>query len=1021
MLAKRLAVNPLTPGNPAHALFDLFVAAQTCKEVQLKFAELCRHLEVDSQDYRNFYNKLKERLNYWKAKDLWQKIDSRANHSDYEQGKPSFKHNFFNKMCSADVRVINCMAVSVSVSGFKRKELRGKLAIGITANFVNRHTAAEAQVPEISGVARIYNQKFFQELHTEKGIDLENIVYYKDDTHYFVMTAKKNSLLKKGVIKQDFSDADQLLAPANVNQEALLQYARDAAQFSTGGKLPDMEFALNHAGQQDVAMFDFTCMHRAENASLVRERRGKKLLIGLVGDCLVEPFWPLGTGIARGFLAAFDTAWMVRNWGKGMPHLQVLSERESVYQLLSQTTPENTSKNYNAYSIDPSTRYPNVNVSSIKPKQVGAETPQYSLASRKQDSLTRLSDLLSWCQKHTAWCNRVQVKDLSQSWKSGLALCALIHHFRPKLIDMSRLKEKDAKFNNQLAFDILQREFGIEPIMSASDMATSKEIDQLSMVLYLTQVHNAFTETPVHKSLSLSRTRSAVFFLNKLKHNSLQRRKVGAGTCDLSPADVLHIADCYIYYLFIQDNIQPNKNEQHGDDHKKGKEEEHSEESRANESPQSFRSVKRKSSYKISIDPHCDESTESDILEKQEEEDQLANRAAKDSDKPGIPTDLSTELPCPGAVPAPVPSPRKSRTPSAHSPVPKPRTIHNVVPSPNHMPTTVETIASDPRPKLSLKKLQLTDEEKTQLVNLSFSQDSDSETPASSSAASTSSSNKPNDGGEEEGYWSGGASSLSHVREKKNRRCFRRKGEPQKPAQIQQGRLRSKFSPWNLSSPRLQQRFSVLRPAGRRNDEEEEEEEEEDNEEALMTADHYLDGQQEMTKLRTLERRAKMSELQRFHKAQSIQRRLEEIEVTFKELEEKGVVLERSLRGEPGSDGSVTMIDDWIELVQQKNDLVSEESDLMVASRQLELEDKQSMLELELRRFMEIDDSEKTEAQQKEEEQILQQMLEVVDMRNSLVAFLEEKRLKELNEETMGSSLLETKRHSTASAQVHWA
>lgn len=34
------------------------------------------------------------------------------------------------------------------------------------------------------------------------GIDLENIVYYKDDTHYFVMTAKKKSLLKNGVIKQ---------------------------------------------------------------------------------------------------------------------------------------------------------------------------------------------------------------------------------------------------------------------------------------------------------------------------------------------------------------------------------------------------------------------------------------------------------------------------------------------------------------------------------------------------------------------------------------------------------------------------------------------------------------------------------------------------------------------------------------------------------------------------------------------------------------------------------------------------
>lgn len=43
--------------------------------------------------------------------------------------------------------------------------------------------------------------------------------------------------------------------------------------------------------------------------------------------CSVQPFWPLGTGIARGFLAAFDTAWMVRSWGIGVPHLKVLAER----------------------------------------------------------------------------------------------------------------------------------------------------------------------------------------------------------------------------------------------------------------------------------------------------------------------------------------------------------------------------------------------------------------------------------------------------------------------------------------------------------------------------------------------------------------------------------------------------------------------------------------------------------------------------------------------------------------------
>ena len=67
-----------------------------------------------------------------------------------------------------------------------------------------RHTDAETRIEEISGVAFIFNQKFFTDLNEAKGIDLENIVYYKDETHYFVMTAKKQSLIDKGVIQGKF-------------------------------------------------------------------------------------------------------------------------------------------------------------------------------------------------------------------------------------------------------------------------------------------------------------------------------------------------------------------------------------------------------------------------------------------------------------------------------------------------------------------------------------------------------------------------------------------------------------------------------------------------------------------------------------------------------------------------------------------------------------------------------------------------------------------------------------------------
>ena len=89
-----------------------------------------------------------------------------------------------------------------SLPGFCTKEFRARLALAITVNFVNHSTQAESSVPEISGVAYVYNQSFFNTLAEQHGIVLENIVYYKDETHYFVMTAKKQSLLKKGVIKK---------------------------------------------------------------------------------------------------------------------------------------------------------------------------------------------------------------------------------------------------------------------------------------------------------------------------------------------------------------------------------------------------------------------------------------------------------------------------------------------------------------------------------------------------------------------------------------------------------------------------------------------------------------------------------------------------------------------------------------------------------------------------------------------------------------------------------------------------
>ncbi|XP_059968920.1 F-actin-monooxygenase MICAL3 isoform X3 [Mesoplodon densirostris] len=656
--------------NRAHILFDRFVQATTCKGTLKAFQELCDHLELKPKDHRSFYHKLKSKLNYWRAKALWAKLDKRGSHKDYKKGKActntkcliigagpcglrtaidlsllgakvvviekrdAFSRNnvlhlwpftihdlrglgakkFYGKFCAGAIdhisirqlqlillKVALILGIEIHVNvefqglveppedqenerigwralvhpkthpvseyefeviiggdgrrntleGFRRKEFRGKLAIAITANFINRNTTAEAKVEEISGVAFIFNQKFFQELREATGIDLENIVYYKDDTHYFVMTAKKQSLLDKGVILHDYADTELLLSRENVDQEALLSYAREAADFSTQQQLPSLDFAINHYGQPDVAMFDFTCMYASENAALVREHSGHQLLVALVGDSLLEPFWPMGTGIARGFLAAMDSAWMVRSWSLGRSPLEVLAERESIYRLLPQTTPENVSKNFSQYSIDPVTRYPNMNVNFLRPSQVRhlydtGETKDIHLEMEnlvnsrttpklaRNESVARSSKLLGWCQRQTDGYAGVNVTDLTMSWKSGLALCAIIHRYRPDLIDFDSLDEQNVEKNNQLAFDIAEKELGISPIMTGREMASVGEPDKLSMVMYLTQFYEMFRDSlPSRDALDLNAeeravlvasTKSPISFLSKLGQTISRKR-----------------------------------------------------------------------------------------------------------------------------------------------------------------------------------------------------------------------------------------------------------------------------------------------------------------------------------------------------------------------------------------------------------------------------------------------------------------------------------------------------------------
>ena len=63
------------------------------------------------------------------------------------------------------------------------------------------------------------------------------------------------------------SDAAKLLLNENINQEKLFEYAREAADFATEYQMPHLDFAVNHYGKPDVAMFDFTSMFQVNKGT----------------------------------------------------------------------------------------------------------------------------------------------------------------------------------------------------------------------------------------------------------------------------------------------------------------------------------------------------------------------------------------------------------------------------------------------------------------------------------------------------------------------------------------------------------------------------------------------------------------------------------------------------------------------------------------------------------------------------------------------------------------------------------
>jgi len=187
------------------------------------------------------------------------------------------------------------------------------------------------------------------------------------------MTPTRKALADGGVFRDPSSRPG--LESTNIDRDALDRLVRKivAFRFKEGEQtLPeavaksDGDLTYADAGPQ---LFDFSKMQRAsEGLTFIEppdaadaDDESNYLLAGLAGDSLIEPFWPEGLGIVRGFLGALDVSYAVARWSGGADRDEVCSEFTAAYGQLKSLAAVSRGRvlrdDLSGYGVAPCTRY----------------------------------------------------------------------------------------------------------------------------------------------------------------------------------------------------------------------------------------------------------------------------------------------------------------------------------------------------------------------------------------------------------------------------------------------------------------------------------------------------------------------------------------------------------------------------------------------------------------------------------------------------------------------------------------
>ncbi|XP_048057419.1 microtubule-actin cross-linking factor 1 isoform X23 [Megalobrama amblycephala] len=114
--------------------------------------------------------------------------------------------------------------------------------------------------------------------------------------------------------------------------------------------------------------------------------------------------------------------------------------------------------------------------------------------SGESGDLTAKEKLLIWSQQATEGYPGLRCTNFSSSWSDGRLFNALLHRYRPDLIDMEVVAQQSNRDNLEQAFEIAES-LGVTRLLDAEDVDVPSP-DEKSVITYVSSIYDAFPKIP---------------------------------------------------------------------------------------------------------------------------------------------------------------------------------------------------------------------------------------------------------------------------------------------------------------------------------------------------------------------------------------------------------------------------------------------------------------------------------------------------------------------------------------------